>query len=433
MRLDEIRAVCDFPDVFPKELLGLLPNREVEFGIELYPDTAPVSVAPYHMAPNKPKELKLQLQELLDHCFQESVWPLRVSCHAIWIDEYCYRIYGHDKLNIPFLPRLVCNGFHKDILVYSRPEDEYDEHLREVEVILDWKPPRTVSEVKSFLGLASYYHPSVKRFLRIVVPLTKLIQKNTAFQWTDERQKCFEKLKLVLTKATVLTQLVFSKEYMVYNDASYTGLGCVLMQKGKVNVVVDALSRKSLVDLRAMFARLSISEDGGHLCVLGDKDLKHSILFEAHSSLFDMGLSGNKIYRDHQVLYWWLGLKKDVADFLARCLVCQMVKAEHQHPSGSKLHFSSAYHPHFDSQLERVIQILEDMFRSCVINFGGCRADWTVAYHLLLLPELECIHEVFLVSMLQKYRSNPSHVVPVEEIDVRCNLSYKEEPVTIQD
>lgn len=56
----------EFPDIFPEELPGLSPEREVEFGFELLPGTAPVSIAPYRIAPKELKELKEQLKELLD-------------------------------------------------------------------------------------------------------------------------------------------------------------------------------------------------------------------------------------------------------------------------------------------------------------------------------------------------------------------------------
>ncbi|CAL5411310.1 unnamed protein product [Camellia sinensis] len=59
------RVVCDYADVFPMELPGLPPTREVDFGIELQPGTTPISMAPYRMAPAKLRELKTQLQELL--------------------------------------------------------------------------------------------------------------------------------------------------------------------------------------------------------------------------------------------------------------------------------------------------------------------------------------------------------------------------------
>ena len=58
--------VCEFPDIFPDELLGLLPDRDVEFKIELVLGTAPISRRPYRMPPNELAKLKIQLQELLD-------------------------------------------------------------------------------------------------------------------------------------------------------------------------------------------------------------------------------------------------------------------------------------------------------------------------------------------------------------------------------
>lgn len=75
-RLEEIDVVSEFPDVFPEELPGLAPKREIDFTIELVPGTAPISKAPYRMAPAELKELKEQLQELLDKGFiRPSVSP----------------------------------------------------------------------------------------------------------------------------------------------------------------------------------------------------------------------------------------------------------------------------------------------------------------------------------------------------------------------
>jgi hypothetical protein len=64
--LDEIPVVCEYPDVFPDELPGMPPDRDVEFVIELQPGTAPISKRPYYMPPKELAELKTQLQELLD-------------------------------------------------------------------------------------------------------------------------------------------------------------------------------------------------------------------------------------------------------------------------------------------------------------------------------------------------------------------------------
>ena len=76
VKLEDILVVREFPDVFPKELLGLPPDREVEFSIDLLPGTSPVSKTPYRMAPTELRELKVQLQELLDKGFiRPSVSP----------------------------------------------------------------------------------------------------------------------------------------------------------------------------------------------------------------------------------------------------------------------------------------------------------------------------------------------------------------------
>lgn len=76
----DIRTVRDFPDVFSEVLSGLPPSRKVEFGIKLIPGTAPVSIAPYRMAPNELTELKAQIQELLDLGFiRPSVSPWGAS------------------------------------------------------------------------------------------------------------------------------------------------------------------------------------------------------------------------------------------------------------------------------------------------------------------------------------------------------------------
>ena len=67
--LSDVWVVCKFSDVFPEELLGLPLDREIEFEIELLPGTTPISKAPYRMAPTELKELKQQLQEILDKKF----------------------------------------------------------------------------------------------------------------------------------------------------------------------------------------------------------------------------------------------------------------------------------------------------------------------------------------------------------------------------
>ena len=104
---------------------------------------------------------------------------------------------------------------------------------RKIEVIIEWKPLRNVTEVHSFLGLAGYYRRFVKGFSMTATPMTRLLQKNVKFEWSEKCQVSFDKLKAFLTKALVLTQLTYDKEYVIFSYASLNGLGCVLMQEGK--------------------------------------------------------------------------------------------------------------------------------------------------------------------------------------------------------
>ena len=175
----------------------------------------------------------------------------------------------------PFLDRFVI-VFIEDILVYSKNNTEHAMHLRlvlqtlrehqlyakfskcefwleevaflghvvskkgiqvdpkKIEAITEWPRPTTVTEVRSFLGLAGYYRRFVKNFSRIVAPLTRLTQKNVKFVWTDRCEEHFLLLKDLLTSAPILTLSSGDEGYTVYCNASRVGLGCVLMQNGRV-------------------------------------------------------------------------------------------------------------------------------------------------------------------------------------------------------
>ena len=105
---------------------------------------------------------------------------------------------------------------------------------KKVEVVVEWKPLRNVTEVRRFLGLVGYYKRFVKGFSLTAVPMTRLLQKNVKYEWSEKCQRSFEKLKAFLTEAPVLTQPTCGKEYVIFSDASLNRLGYVLMQEGKV-------------------------------------------------------------------------------------------------------------------------------------------------------------------------------------------------------
>jgi hypothetical protein len=105
---------------------------------------------------------------------------------------------------------------------------------RNVQEVMDWKPPKSVHQIRSFLGLAGYYCRFIPDFSRIAKPMTELLKKGVKFVWSEACEKAFHSLRQHLTSAPVLVQLDNSKPFEVFCDASGTGLGCVLMQEGRV-------------------------------------------------------------------------------------------------------------------------------------------------------------------------------------------------------
>jgi hypothetical protein len=96
--------------------------------------------------------------------------------------------------------------------------------------------PRTTHQVRSFLGLAGYYCRFIPNFSKIAKPITDLLKKEDKFVWNAKRDEAFQTVKKLLTTSPMLAQPDITKSFDVYCDASSTGLGCVLMQKGHVIV-----------------------------------------------------------------------------------------------------------------------------------------------------------------------------------------------------
>jgi hypothetical protein len=100
--------------------------------------------------------------------------------------------------------------------------------------VLDWKPPKSVHQVQSFLSLADYYRRFILNFSKISKPITELLKKDTNYVWSNDCDEAFQTLKKLLTTSSVLAQPDIAKPFNVYCDASSTSLGGVLKQEGRV-------------------------------------------------------------------------------------------------------------------------------------------------------------------------------------------------------
>ncbi|GJV14247.1 putative reverse transcriptase domain-containing protein [Tanacetum coccineum] len=582
-KLSDISVVREFEDVFPEDLSGLPPQRQVEFRIDLVPGVTPVAKSPYRLAPSEMQELSGQLQELQDKGFirpSHSPWgapvlfvkkkdgslrmcidyrelnkltiknryplpriddlfdqlqgsryfskiDLRSGYHQLRVHEddipkTAFRTrYGHFEFTVmPFgltnapavfmdLMNRVCKPyldkfvivFIDDILIYSKTKEDHEVHLglvlellrkeklyakfskcefwlqevhflghvvnqngihvdpSKIEAVKNWKTPTTPSEIRSFLGLAGYYRRFIANFSKIAKPLTSLTQKNQKYVWGVEQEEAFQTLKNNLCDAPILTLPDGVEDFVVYCDASNQGLGCVLMQRGKViayasrqlktheknytthdlelgavvfalktwrhylygtksviytdhkslqhifdqkelnmrqrrwielfsdyeceiryhpgkaNVVADALSRKERLKPRRVRAMAVTIQAGmrekiqaaqsealkqenvimenlhgldqqmekkeGESLYFMDRiwvplvgSVRTMIMDEAHRSKYSVHPGADKMYHDLRDMYWWPGMKRDIATYVSKCLTCSKVKAEHQRPSG---------------------------------------------------------------------------------------------------
>ncbi|KAI3776203.1 hypothetical protein L1987_45975 [Smallanthus sonchifolius] len=376
----------------------------------------------------------------------------------------------------PYLDKFVI-VFINDILIYSKTKADHEQHLR---LVLDLlrneqlyakfsKCEFWLKEVQ-FLGhifndKGIHVDPAkieaVKNWNASKTPTEvhccpsyRLTHKGKTYEWGPKQEETFQTLKQKLCNAPILTLPDGNDDIVVYCDASNQGLGCVLMQRGKVisyasrklkiheknytthdlelgvvvfalkiwrhylygtkcvvftdhkslqhifnqkelnmrqrrwvellneydceiryhpgkaNVVADALSRKDHVMLQCVRIQIDIQNrilEAQHVSVtegnmyeemscgvelqlepkpngllyylnriwVPDRDdLRAFLMNEAHKTRYSIHPGADKMYQDLRQQYWWPGMKKDIALYVAKCLTCSKVKAEHQRPSG---------------------------------------------------------------------------------------------------
>ncbi|KAA0061889.1 DNA/RNA polymerases superfamily protein [Cucumis melo var. makuwa] len=296
LKPEDVPVVKEFLDVFPDDLSGLPPDREIEFTIELLPGTAPISQAPYRIAPSELKELKMQLQELVDKGYiRPSVSPwgapvlfvkkkdgtlrlcidyrqlnkvtihnkyplpriddlfdqlrgaalfskidLRSGYHQLKVRESdiaktAFRTrYGHYEFRVMPFGLTNAPAVFMDLMnrIFHRYLDQF--LIVFIDDILVYSVDRESHEehLRIVLQTLRYYRRFIEDFSRLALPLTSLTRKNVKFEWSDKCEQSFQELKKRLVTAPILALPVTGKDYEIYCDASRLGLGCVLMQDG---------------------------------------------------------------------------------------------------------------------------------------------------------------------------------------------------------
>ncbi|GBN22772.1 Retrovirus-related Pol polyprotein from transposon 297 [Araneus ventricosus] len=147
----------------------------------------------------------------------------------------------------------ACLVYLDDIIIVGRT---FQEHLNNIhgvktdpektKAVVDWPRPKTVHDLRSFLGLCTYYRRFVRNFSAIARPLHKLTEARSNFNWTEECEKSFNSLKQALITSPVLTYPRTDKEFNLDTDASNEGIGAVFSQKIGNEECVIAYFSKSL-------------------------------------------------------------------------------------------------------------------------------------------------------------------------------------------
>ncbi|XP_075521480.1 uncharacterized protein LOC142554696 [Primulina tabacum] len=533
LRLDDFEIARDFLSIFPEDVSGIPPDRVVDFSVEL------MSVL---FVKKKDGSMRLCIDyRELNRVTVKSKYPLpriedlfdQLQGASVFVKIDLRSGYHQQK---PYLDKFFI-VFIGNILIYSKSREEHGQHLRtelqtlkyrqlyakfskcefwldrvasvghiisrdgvevdrsKVEAVRDWPMPKSVTEIRSFLGFFGYYRKFIQGFSFIVVPMTTLTKKNSKFVWGSECQESFEKPKQALTSAPVLVVPSGQGEYVLYTYAS------------KLEIQIFEI---------VVYAR----GDGPNLYTL-----------TVQSTLRDRIRAGQS--SDEQLQKWRQrdeskGLRLYTIEDGIGPEVYICILEESASGIGYQFALSTVFRPQTDSQSDRVIQMLEDLLRACMFDFQG---SWkpkirlvkfkynnyrlsigmapyealyrrkldhqsigmktaqnlqknyadkrhryidfavgdhvfvkvapikgvmrfgkkyklsprfirpfeilervgTIAYRVALPSNLEEVNNVFHVSMLRKYMSNPLHVLNYKPLQLMLNLFFEERPTQILD
>ncbi|GJW24692.1 putative reverse transcriptase domain-containing protein [Tanacetum coccineum] len=386
-RLEDVPIVQDFPKIFPEDLPGLPPTRQVEFQIDLLPGVTPVARAPYRLAPSEMKELSEQLKELFDKGFirpSSSPWgaPVLFVKKKDGSFRMCIDYRELNKLTVknryPLLriddlfdqlQDKVMIVFIDDILIYSKNKQEHEEHLK---IILELLKKE---ELYAKFSKCDFWIPKVQFLVHQSWPYQK--EAKLFIANCDASKKGLGAVLMqrekVIAYASRQTE-IHEKNYTTHDlelraVVSIEALGhvyCLDLPKQILNAHTEAQKPENIKneDVGGMLVENAKNPEAtrteklepcadGTLCLNGRSwlpcygDLRTVIMYESHKSKYSIHPGSDKMYQDMKKLYWWPNTKADIATYVSKCLT----RAK-------------------DGQSERTIQTLEDMLRACVIDFG---------------------------------------------------------------
>ncbi|GJY01611.1 putative reverse transcriptase domain-containing protein [Tanacetum coccineum] len=227
-RLGDIPVIKEFPEVFPEDLLGLPPVRQVEFQIDLIPGAAPVARAPYRLAPSEMSELSLPTSRVQQTKVSDQVLPWGAPVLFVKKKDGSFRMcIDYRELN-----KLTINNRYP----LPRINDLFDQHqLRVSTTKIDLRSRLTSTTSQGHLIDSQGLHvdpakiEAVKNWTSSTTP-TEIRQ----FLGLADQELAFQLLKQKLCKAPILALPEGNDDFVVYCDASHQGLGAMLMQREKV-------------------------------------------------------------------------------------------------------------------------------------------------------------------------------------------------------
>nr|GEX49061.1 putative reverse transcriptase domain-containing protein [Tanacetum cinerariifolium] len=372
IRFEDMLVIYDFPEVFPDDLPGLPPPRQVEFRIELVPGAAPVARAPYRLAPSEMKEF---------------IYGLNESSVQLYLDKFVI-------------------VFIDDILIYSKSKEDHEEHLK---IILGLLKKENYQKSLQYILDQKEINMRQRRWIELLRDYDCEIRYHPVYTDLSERilKAQMEAIKKENVKAENLGRLLkpileIRSDGIRYFDKRvwlpmYEGIRALVMHEShNSKYSIHPGSDKMYQDLKKLYWWLNMKVEIATYvskCLTCAKvkaeHQKPSGLLQRPKILewkwekitmdFVLGLPRTSSgYDSIWVIVdrltksaYFLPMKK--TDGIVKLAQLYLKEITLQEAMGTHLDMSIAYHPQTDGQSERTIQTMEDMLRACVIDFGSSR------------------------------------------------------------